>query len=78
MTEQPVAYPGYATPTFHAWHGVWIVDADPWKRAIGHVRESGPVGWEAFARSNHRVGLFPDMQAAGEALVKHAGFEVLG
>jgi hypothetical protein len=25
----------------------------------------------------HRVGLFPDKQAAGEALVRHAGYEVL-
>lgn len=71
------AYPGYATPTFHVWRGLWIVDAEPWQRAVGRTTDECGVGWEAFDRRSHRVGLFPTQQAAGEALVKHAGYEVL-
>lgn len=78
MTETS-SYPGYATPTFrrssHDNH--WLVKADPQGLIIGRVYDYGSVGWIANDASSHRVGLFPDKQAAGEALVKHAGYEVL-
>jgi hypothetical protein len=76
MTTEPAAYPGYATPTFRKFHDAWFVDADPWEHGIGIVEDSGPVGWTARTKGQV-VGLFPDKQAAGEALVKHAGYEVL-
>lgn len=79
MTETS-SYPGYATPTFsHNYHGIlWVVSADPWEQFIGQVYDKTPVGWTAWDRCRAYVGLFPDKQAAGEALVKHAGYEVLG
>lgn len=76
MTSQP-AYPGYATPTFIAWGGRWYVSATPWVNGtIGWVQEH-PSGWTATRGHGLYVGLFPTQQAAGEALVKHAGYEVL-
>ena len=81
MTERPVvasAYPGYATPTFVERGGIWLVTAQPWDRPVGAVWESGLVGWSAGNVHGLNVGLFPDKQAAGEALVRHAGYEVLG
>lgn len=77
MTETP-AYPGYATPTFVERGGIWLVSADPWGFPLGAVWESLPAGWSAGDVRGLRVGLFPDKQAAGEALVKHAGYEVMG
>jgi prophage tail gpP-like protein len=80
--SQP-AYPGYATPTFTV-RGIadaevnWLVTASPWGVPVGITLESGPAGWEAFNNRGRRVGLFPTQQAAGEALVRHAGYEVLG
>ena len=76
MTETP-AYPGYATPTFSLASGRWYVIAQPWGKPVGTVKDSGGVGWVAGDLRNHPVGLFPTQQAAGEALVKHAGYEVL-
>lgn len=76
MTSQP-AYPGYATPVFD-WHdGICWVAADPWNRPVGRVFDEDEVGWTAYTNRGHYVGLYPDQQAAGEALVKHAGYEVL-
>lgn len=76
MTETP-AYPGYATPSFSRRdNGEWVVTAEPWEHAVGRVFMRGP-GWVALAYKGLRVGLFPTQQAAGEALVKHAGYEVL-
>lgn len=77
MTETP-AYPGYATPTFTYRDDLsWFVRAEPWDQFVGTAHDKGPVGWAAFNPLSHRVGLFPEKQAAGEALVKHAGYEVL-
>ena len=76
MTETP-AYPGYATPTFtHAQVG-WLVTAHPWNREVGRILDQGAVGWTARGSDGVYVGLFPDKQAAGEALIRHAGYEVL-
>lgn len=77
MTETP-SYPGYATPTFtRDDDGVWIVWTRPDWLLVGRVFDRMPTGWTASTPSGRRVGLFPDKQAAGEALVKHAGYEVL-
>jgi hypothetical protein len=79
MTETP-AYPGYATPTFRLWGSgdwvQWIVTASPQGDVVGYI-ERYPQGWTAQTRGQLYVGLFPDKQAAGEALVKHAGYGVL-
>ena len=78
MTETP-AYPGYATPTFtggkHDSH--WSVKAQPWDEAVGKLQSWDPLGWTAWDPRGMYVGLFPDKQAAGEALVKHAGYGML-
>ena len=83
MTKRPVvasAYPGYATPTFkfagYDGHRFDVI-AQPWDQALGFVVRH-PSGWTAISERDHYVGLFPDKQAAGEALVRHAGYEVLG
>lgn len=76
MTET-TAYPGYATPTFTFNGGRWFVDAHPQGERLGWVDKAATVGWTAVAVGHVYVGLFPDKQAAGEALVKHAGYEVL-
>lgn len=79
------SYPGYATPVITLRNGRWVVGADPWKVFVGWMDEH-PAGWTAYApryvdgvmtSSGSYVGLFPDKQAAGEALVKHAGYEAL-
>lgn len=85
MTETP-AYPGYATPVITVSNGRWLVGVDPWKVFVGWINEHS-AGWTAFAPryvdggvvagTGAYVGLFPDKQAAGEALVEHAGYEVL-
>ena len=80
MTEPagpPGAYPGYATPTLVENYCEWLVTATPWGEYVGYVRSHGPVGCVASTPRGHEVGLFPDQQAAAEALVKHAGYEVL-
>lgn len=78
MTETP-AYPGYATPTVTYEGGTWwVVIAQPWDRIVGRMQDAGPVGWTARTARGAYVGLFPTQQAAGEALVRHAGYEVLG
>lgn len=76
MTETP-AYPGYATPVFTVRGARWFVTASPWEVAVGAVDPSLPAGWTAWDTVARYVGLFPDKQAAGEALVKHAGYGVL-
>lgn len=76
MTETP-ACPGYATPTFTHRDGRWFVTASPWDEAVGRVTDQGAAGWTARNARDYLIGLFPDKQAAGEALVKHAGYEVL-
>lgn len=79
MTAQP-SYPGYATPTFKARAGRaghWLVIAEPWNENVGFLQGRGAAGMTAYTPSGHYVGLFPDKQAAGEALVRHAGYEVL-
>ena len=84
----PQAYPGYATPVItreDQADGRWIVGADPWKVLVGWIDQHA-AGWTAYAPRvvngvatgvGLYVGLFPDQKAAGEALVKHAGYEVL-
>lgn len=69
--------PGYATPTLVEDDGLWHVTAAPWNEDVGTVRSHGTVGCVALTPRGHQVGLFPDVRAAGEALVKHAGYEVL-
>lgn len=76
MTETP-AYPGYATPTFTGDDDQWLVKAKPWDVLAGRVFDHGAVGWTAYTEHGRMVGLFPTQQAAGEALVRHAGYEVL-
>ena len=78
------AWSGFATPAFRRWEvDAWLVTADPWNDAIiGTVRpvvspDAGPQGWTAWDPRKLYVGLFPDKQAAGEALIRHAGYEVL-
>lgn len=75
MSEQ-ATYPGYATPTYVVHDYYWIVTAHPLNRCVGSVY-GVRAGWTAYNERGHYVGLFPDKQAAGEALVKHAGYEVL-
>lgn len=78
MTETP-AYPGYATPAFHYVDSIdahWLVVARPGTIFVGTVRDAC-AGFTATDPRHHYVGLFPDKQAAGEALVRHAGYEVL-
>lgn len=75
MTAQS-SYPGYATPIFGFLIDRWFVGASPWKASVGWVQEHD-AGWTATSGSGAYVGLFPDKQAAGEALVRHAGYEVL-
>lgn len=76
MTDPVVSsYPGYATPTFEH-YGQWIVRAEPWSPYVGRLSEFA-AGWTAWDPRDLYVGLFPDKQAAGEALVRHAGYEVL-
>ena len=79
MTDPVVSsYPGYATPTFTCEDGSgWDVTASPWGKRVGVIGDAGMVGWTAVNARGAYVGLFPDKQAAGEALVKHAGYEVL-
>lgn len=48
---------------------------------VGDVKDSGPVGWTATfyrepGRGGLQLGLFPDRQAAGEALLKRGGYEL--
>lgn len=78
LAAETPAYPGYATPTF-SFHSTMLysVGAHPWEELVGQVHDKGPAGWQAWDPRGAYVGLFPDKQAAGEALVKHAGFEVL-
>ena len=76
MTETP-AYPGYAIPVFTLNYGLCLVTASPWREPVGKVRGHLPTGWVAVDILGQVVGLFPDKQAAGEALVTHAGYEVL-
>lgn len=80
MNEQPVAYPGYATPIYlrRPLLSDWLVRIKPGLQVVGSVKDNGAVGWTATSELGMYVGLFPDKQAAGEALVKHAGYEVLG
>jgi hypothetical protein len=75
VTTQP-SYPGYATPTFVVHDDRWIATAHPWSVCVGSVWWHS-AGWTATDERGLYVGLFPDKQAAGEALVKHAGYEVL-
>lgn len=79
MTDPVVSsYPGYATPTYDELDATqWYVRCHPWNDYAGFIRKRGLVGCTAFSARGAYVGLFPDMQAAGEALVKHAGYEVL-
>lgn len=77
MTDPVVSsYPGYATPTFTRSGERWFVNATPWLWNIGWVNEHD-AGWTATSEHGAYVGLYPDKQAAGEALVRHAGYEVL-
>jgi len=78
MTETP-AYPGYATPVFVERDNFWLVKAMPWEKNLGAVWDNSKRGgWTAYDTRGAYVGLFPDKQAAGEALIRHAGYEVLG
>lgn len=77
--SEAASYPGYASPTFthRPLTGDWLVRVAPEARAVGRVLGHGCTGWTAYTARNQYVGLFPDKQAAGEALVRHAGYEVL-
>lgn len=75
---EPQAYPGYATPNFVVRGSRWHVVASPWQEDAGSVEPNLPAGWTAWDPRRLYVGLYPDQQAAGEALVKHAGYELLG
>lgn len=78
------SYPGFATPVITRRAGRWIVGADPWKVFVGWIDRHAP-GWTAYAPrfvdgvmtgQGQYVGLYPDQLAAGEALVRHAGYEL--
>lgn len=71
----------YVTPTLIRRDGTWYVEAS-WQSAgqmyseyVGQVSQQNP-GWTAHTKTRLYVGLFPDKQAAAEALVKKAGYEL--
>lgn len=86
--DAPKAYPGYATPVITQGDPRderWVVGADPWKVCVGWV-DQHDAGWTAYAPRTVNgvtagiglyVGLYPDQQAAAEALVQHAGYGLL-
>jgi hypothetical protein len=75
-TDEQQAYPGYATAAFRYIDSEWFVIARPWNERVGVVAKAA-ASWTAVDLRGHPIGLYPDQQAAGEALVKHAGYEVL-
>lgn len=74
--------PGYATPNLIKHNGIWYAEASwqiagqPYSEYVGQV-EQHEAGWTAHTPRRLYVGLFPDKQAAAEALVKKAGYELL-
>lgn len=74
--------PGYAAPALIKHRGIWYAEAT-WQSAgqqyseyVGQV-EQHDAGWTAHTPRGAYVGLFPDKQAAAEALVKKAGYGLL-
>lgn len=67
--------PGYATASLTERDGTWYVTAQPYNEYVGHV-EQHDAGWTAHTPRGLYVGMFPDKQAAGEALVTQAGYEL--
>lgn len=68
--------PGYASPSLTERDGAWYVTAQPYGVLVGQV-EQHDAGWTAHTPRRMYVGLFPDKQAAAQALVKKAGYELL-
>lgn len=68
--------PGYARPTLTNRNGIWYVTAQPWNEYVGQVEEHD-AGWTAHTTRGAYGGLWPDQQAAAEALVRKAGYELL-
>jgi hypothetical protein len=71
-----VHVPGYATASLTEQDGTWYVTAQPWNEYVGQV-EQHDAGWTAHTPRRAYAGLWPDKQAAGEALVQAAGYELL-
>lgn len=74
--------PTYASATLHPLaDGGYGVTADHWRSdrrdVVGEVHEAGEVGWTAQTPTGHPIGLYPHRLAAANALLKHAGFELL-
>ena len=69
----------YASPSFRlrstALGASWIVTAYPWSAPVGLVKQHD-AGWTAHATNGRYAGLWPTKQAAGEQLVKQAGYEL--
>lgn len=77
----------YATPTFRRWRDSacvlkddassiaerWIVNAEG--RMVGVITQVAS-GWTAMTQRGAYAGLWPTKQAAGEQLVKQAGYEL--
>lgn len=68
--------PGYATPALAVRNGTWHVTAQPWGAYVGQIIQHD-AGWTGHTPRGAYVGLFPDKQAAAEALVKHAGYGLM-
>ncbi|GAA0627706.1 hypothetical protein HPO96_37230 [Kribbella sandramycini] len=70
----------YATPTLQPSGRGRFKVAATWQpdgfALLGEVHDKGPVGWTASTATGLPVGLFPHRQAAAEALLKHAGYEL--
>jgi hypothetical protein len=71
---QPV--PGYANPSLTERDGSWHVAAQPWDEYVGTV-EQHESGWTAHTPRGRYGGLWPDKQAAAEALLNLAGYALL-
>lgn len=68
--------PGYARPSLAVRDGVWLVIAQPYGVHVGQVKQHD-AGWTAHTPRGRYAGLYPDKQAAAEALVKLAGYALL-
>lgn len=79
MTSQP-AYPGYATPCSNLAEAALVIgwsSPSPGMRTLGSFKGAALSAGRPTRQAATTSGLFPNRQAAGEALVKHAGYEVL-
>lgn len=64
----------YAVPVLTRDDRRWTVWADA--LLVGWIYPSGAVGFTAVTNDQRYAGLWPTKQAAGEQLVKQAGYEL--